>query len=132
MLASTLDSRQGFACATTTKLNLYKWRNTSSVCCFDFHRYGGIYRGPRWVTNLVKSVTCQVMACRPSQVAGPPWSSASTDLQLGIPLYRLLESVTLKPTYERLQGWAGRTGGLVSRPPPRPTGQWPMHAASSC
>jgi hypothetical protein len=25
--------------------NLYKWRATSSVCCIDFHREGGIYRG---------------------------------------------------------------------------------------
>jgi hypothetical protein len=38
---------------------------------------------------LVKSVTRHV-------VAGWPWSSASTDLQLGIPLYHLLESVTVK------------------------------------
>jgi hypothetical protein len=52
------------------------------------------------VTNLVKSITRQV-------VAGQPWSSASTDLQLGIPLYRLLESVTAKPTRERLQGGTG-------------------------
>jgi hypothetical protein len=47
------------------------------------------------VTDLVKSVTRQV-------VAGRPWSLASTDLQLGIPLYRLLESVTAKSTHERL------------------------------
>jgi hypothetical protein len=35
-------------------------------------------------------------------MAGRPWSSASTDLQLRIPLYSLLESVTAKPTRERL------------------------------
>jgi hypothetical protein len=69
------------------------------------------------VTNMVKSVTCQV-------VAGRPWSLASTNLQLGIPLYHLLESVTMKPTHERLQGLAGR-------PPPGPIGQWPLHTASS-
>jgi hypothetical protein len=50
---------------------------------------------------LVMSVTRQV-------VADWPWSSASTDLELGIPLYCLLESVTVKPTHERLQGGAGR------------------------
>jgi hypothetical protein len=31
---------------------------------------------------------------------------ASTDIQLGIPFYRLLDSVTAKPTCERLQGGA--------------------------
>jgi hypothetical protein len=55
---------------------------------------------------LVKSVTRQVVAGWPSHVVGRPWSLASTDLQLGIPLYRLLESVTVKPTCERLQGGA--------------------------
>jgi hypothetical protein len=65
-------------------------------------------------------------------VVGRPWSLASTDLQLGIPLYRLLESVTVKPTHEGLEGRAGQLGGLADRPPPRPTGQWPLHTASSC
>jgi hypothetical protein len=74
---------------------------------------------------LIKLVTCQV-------VAGRPWSSVSTDLQLGIPLYRLLDSVTTKPTHERLQGGAGQLGGLAGRPPPEPIGQWPLHNASSC
>jgi hypothetical protein len=77
------------------------------------------------VTNLVKSVTRQVVAGWPSHVVGRPWSLASTDLQLGIPLYRLLESVTVKPTHERLQNGAGQ-------PTPGPTGQWPLHTASSC
>jgi hypothetical protein len=54
------------------------------------------------VTDLVKSVTRQVAAGWPSHMAVRPWSSASTDLQLGIPLYHLLESVTMKPTHERL------------------------------
>jgi hypothetical protein len=48
----------------------------------------GVQRG---VTDLVKSVTRQA-------VAGRPWRLASIDLLLGIPLYRLLESVTVKPT----------------------------------
>jgi hypothetical protein len=47
-------------------------------------------------------------------MAGRPWSLASTDLQPGIPLYHLLESVTRKPTHEMLQGGASRPGGLVS------------------
>jgi hypothetical protein len=77
------------------------------------------------VTDLVKLVTHQVVADRLSHVTGRLRSSASTDLQSGIPLYRLLESVTVKPTSERLQGGAGR-------PPPGPTGQQPLHSASSC
>jgi hypothetical protein len=53
---------------------------------------------------LVKMVTCHV-------VAGRPWSSASTDLQLGIHLFCLLESVIAKPTHERLKGGAGHPLG---------------------
>jgi hypothetical protein len=54
------------------------------------------------VTDLVKSVSLQVVAGWPSHMAGWPWSSASTNLQVGIPLYHLLESVTTKPIRERL------------------------------
>jgi hypothetical protein len=94
---------------------------------------GGVFIGVQGgVTNLVKLVTCQVVAGRPSHVADWPWSLASTDLQLGIPLYSLLESVTVKPTHERLQGGADQPQSLVGRPPPRPTGQQPFHIASSC
>jgi hypothetical protein len=64
-----------------------------------------------WVTNFVMSVIRQVVVAWPSHMAGQPWSSGSTDLQLGIPLYRLLASVTVKPTHERLQSGAGRPGG---------------------
>jgi hypothetical protein len=84
------------------------------------------------VTDLVKSITCQVVADRPSHVDGWPWTSASTDHELGIPLYRLLESVIVKPNRERLQYGADRPGGLAGQPPPRPTAQWPLHTASSC
>jgi hypothetical protein len=69
----------------------------------------GIFIGVQgWVTDLVKSITRQVVAGQPSHVAGWPWSLASIDLQLRIPLYHLLESVTVKPTRERMQGGAGR------------------------
>jgi hypothetical protein len=73
---------------------------------------------------VVKLVTCQV--------AGWAWSLASIDLQLGIPLCHLLESVTAKPTSERLHGGAGRPGGLADQPPPKPASQRPLHIASSC
>jgi hypothetical protein len=74
---------------------------------------------------LVKSVTRQVVADRPSHMADQPWSSASINLQLEISLYRLLESVTAKPTRERLQG-------ETDRPPPRPTSQRHLYTTSSC
>jgi hypothetical protein len=80
---------------------------------------------------LVKSVARQVVAGQPSDVAGRPLSLASIDLQLGIPLYRLLESVTAKPTHKRLQGGAGRPRGLVGWPPLGPNGQRSLHIASS-
>jgi hypothetical protein len=106
--------------------NLYKWRTTSSVCCFDFHRRGVFIGVQGGAADLVKSVTHHVVAGRHSHVVDQPWSSASTDLQLRIPLYRLLESVTAKPTHERLQGGAGQLGDLASRPPPGPTSQRPL------
>jgi hypothetical protein len=69
------------------------------------------------VTDFIKSVTRQVLAGRlPSPV--------STDFKLRIPCYRLLESVPVKQTHERLQSGAGQ-------PPPGPTSQWPLHTASS-
>jgi hypothetical protein len=63
---------------------------------------------------------------------GRPQGSASTDFQLQIPHYRLLKSVTVKPTCERLQSGADQPGGLADRPPLGPTGQWPLHTVSSC
>jgi hypothetical protein len=81
--------------------NIYRWRTTGSVCCIDFHRYEVFIGVQGGVTDFVKSVTRQVVVGRPSHVASWPLSLASTDLQLGIPLYRLLESVTVKPTQER-------------------------------
>jgi hypothetical protein len=85
---------------------------------------GCVFIGVRGgVTELVKLVTRQVVAGRPSHVTSRPWSSPSTYLQLGTPLYHLLESVTVKPTCERLQGGAGwpppgpLVSGLCTLPP---------------
>jgi hypothetical protein len=83
-------------------------------------------------TDLVKSVTHEVVSRRPSHVAGRPRGPASTNFWLRIPCYRLLDSVTGKPTRERPQSGAGWPRGLTNRPPPRPTGKWPLHTASSC
>jgi hypothetical protein len=66
------------------------------------------------VTDLVKLGTHEVVARQPSHVADRPCCLASTGPQLRIPLYRLFESVTVKPTHVRLHGGAGR-------PPPGPT-----------
>jgi hypothetical protein len=74
------------------------------------------------VTDLVKSVTCQVVPGRPSHVVGWPWSLASTDLQLRIPLYRLWR-VSPRSQPARLQGGVEPPGGLAGWPPSGPTGQ---------
>jgi hypothetical protein len=59
---------------------------------------------------MAESVTRIVVAGRPIHVAGRPRGPASTDFHLRIPCYRLLESVTMKPTHERLQSGASQTG----------------------
>jgi hypothetical protein len=84
------------------------------------------------VTNSVKSVTHQVVAGWPSHVAERPRGLASTDFQLRIRCYHLLETATVKSTRERLQSGADRPGGLAGWPPLRPTDQRPLHTASSC
>jgi hypothetical protein len=84
------------------------------------------------VSNLIKSVTCQVLADWPSHMAGPPPSPASTDFKLRISCYRLLESMPVKQTHERLQSGTGQPESLAGWPPPGPTSQWPLHTASSC
>jgi hypothetical protein len=38
----------------------------------------------------------------------------------------------MKPTHERLQSGVDRLGSLAVRPPPGPTGWWPLHTTSSC
>jgi hypothetical protein len=94
------------------------------VCANSIGR--GVFIGVRGaITDLIKSVTCQVMA-------GRPWSVASTNSRPCVPFYCLLESVTAKETHRRLQSGAGRLGSLVSRPPTGPTCPWPLHTASSC
>jgi hypothetical protein len=75
---------------------------------------------------LIKSVTCQVLASQPSHVAGRSPSLASTNFELRIPCYGLLESVPVKQISERLQSGADRPRSLAGRAPPRPTGQWPL------
>jgi hypothetical protein len=65
------------------------------------------------VTDLVKLVTHEVVAGRPSYMAGRPRGLASTDFRLWIPCYHLLECVIMKPTHERLQSGADRSGGLA-------------------
>jgi hypothetical protein len=96
------------------------------VCVALISTDRGVFIGVQGgVTNLVKSVTCQV-------VADWSWSLASTDLELGILPYRFLESVTVKLSRERLQGGAGLPGGLAGRPPPGPNIQQPLQTTSSC
>jgi hypothetical protein len=63
---------------------------------------------------------------------GWPPSPASTNFKLQIPCYRLLESVPIKRTHERLQSRADQPGSLAGRPPPGSTGLWLLHPTSSC
>jgi hypothetical protein len=74
------------------------------------------------------SLMCQVLAGQPSHVAKGLSSLASTDFQLQVPCYRLLESVPVMATRERLQSGVGWPRCLVGWPPSGPTGQWPLHA----
>jgi hypothetical protein len=71
----------------------------------------------REVTDLDKSVTCHVVAGQLRHMAAQPWSLASTNHQVGILLYRLLESVTVKPHRKRLHDGASHLGGLTGQPP---------------
>jgi hypothetical protein len=77
------------------------------------------------VIDLIKSLTRQVLAGRPSHMAGRLPCPASTDFQLWIPCYHLLESMLVKPIHERLKSG-------TDQPPSGPTGQWPLHTAFSC
>jgi hypothetical protein len=110
------------------------WRTTSRVWCGVLNSIGrGLFIGVQGgVTNLITSVTCQVLASWPRHMVSQPLSPASIDLRLQIPCCRLLESVPVKQTRDSLQSGAARSGSLIGRPPPRPTGQWPLHTASSC
>jgi hypothetical protein len=55
------------------------------------------------VIDLIKSVTCHMLAGQPIHVAGRPSSPASTDFKVWIPCYRLLESMLVKQTREGMQ-----------------------------
>jgi hypothetical protein len=120
----TLDSRQGFAYASTTKpkplqVENYKY---SVVCVNSISRW--LFIGvPGAITDLFKLVTCQALAARPSHVADRPWSTTSTNSRPRVLFYHLLESVTTKETHGRLQSGAGR-------PPIGSTRQWTLHTAS--
>jgi hypothetical protein len=88
--------------------NLYEWRTTSRVWYLEFHQQGGVFIGVQaGVTDLIKLLTRQVLAGRPSHVADQSPSPASTDFKLQIPCYCLLESMPVKQTCESLQSGAG-------------------------
>jgi hypothetical protein len=112
--------------------NLYKCGTTCRVWCVKFHRQGVFIGVPGAITDLIKLVTCQVLAGHPSHVVCQPWSIVSTDSRPRVPFCHLLESITAKETHGRLQSGAGRLGSLVGRPPTRPSCQWTLHMASSC
>jgi hypothetical protein len=65
--------------ATTLKKRALQVESKKCGVCVDFH-HRGLFMGP-WgsSTDLAEAVTCQVVADRPSHVAGWPMSSASTN-----------------------------------------------------
>jgi hypothetical protein len=63
---------------------------------------------PGVITNLIKSVTREVLAGQPSHVAGQPWGAATTDSRPRVPFHCLLETFTAKETHGRLQSEASR------------------------
>jgi hypothetical protein len=112
--------------------NLYMWIITSRVWCSKFH-WQGVFIGVLGaITDLIKLVIHQVLAGRPSHMAGKPWGVASTNSRTWGPFHCLLDSVTAKDTHGRLQSGASRSGSLAGWPPTRPTHQWPLHPACSC
>jgi hypothetical protein len=125
--SSSEDSTPDWASPVLLLLNrnLYKWTTISIVWCVEFYRHGVFIGVPKAVTDLIKSVIRQVLAGRPSHVAGRPSSAASIDFKPRVPFHRLLEKITAKETHWRLQSGAGR-------PPTGPTHPWPLHIASSC
>jgi hypothetical protein len=100
-----------------------------NVVCVLIFTYRGVFIGvQRGVTDLVKSVTLQVVVGRSSNMAGWTCGSASTDLAFPFSC----RHVCIKPRAKPTQNLAGRPGDLAGRLPPGPTGQWPLHTASSC
>jgi hypothetical protein len=93
--------------------NLYKWRTTSIVWCFEFHRQGVFIGVLGAVTDFIKLIIHHVVAGRPS-------SAASTDSRPRVPFHRLLERVTTKETHGRPQCGAGQLGSLTGWPPTGP------------
>jgi hypothetical protein len=83
-------------------------------------------------TDLVEVVTHQVAADRTSHVAGWPMSSASTNFLHRHSLSLLMQTRVQELLVQSTQKPAGRSRDLTSRPPLRPTGQWPLHTISSC
>jgi hypothetical protein len=65
--------------------DLYKWRPTSIVWCAEFHRWGVFIGVPGEVTDFIKSVISQVLASRPSHMAGRTSSVASVDYMTQVP-----------------------------------------------
>jgi hypothetical protein len=97
MLDSTLD--RAFL-RYYSKSEPLQVENYKVVCVALIFTNRGLFIGVQGgVTDLVMLVTRQVVTGRPSHEAGWPWSSGFTNHQLGIPLYHLLEGVTVKPTH---------------------------------
>jgi hypothetical protein len=78
-LDSTLDSRQGFACATNTKPEPLQVENYKMSVGVDFHREGVFIGVNGTSTDLERLVWRQVMSRWPSHMAAQSGGAASTD-----------------------------------------------------
>jgi hypothetical protein len=116
MLDSTLNSRQGFTCTTTTKLNLYKWRTTSRVCCWVFSRRGAYIGAEGVSTDLARSVWSKWTVGRPSMWPPDHSSRPPPPSSLGSFLVNRHRDVST-------MSWAEPTQTLAGRLTLRPT--WP-------
>jgi hypothetical protein len=81
------------------------------VVC-EFHWQGVFIRVLGAITDLIKSVIRQVLAGRPSHVAGQPWGAASTNSRPRVPFHHLLESITTKEATK--WGWLVREFGRLA------------------
>jgi hypothetical protein len=98
------------------------WRTTSIVWCVEFYQQGGgVFIGVIGaVIILIRLVIHQVLAGRPSHMAGRPSRVPTTDSRPQVPFHRHLESVTDKETHGRLQSGAGWPASLAIGHPPGP------------
>jgi hypothetical protein len=113
----TLDSRQGFACTSTTKPEPLQVENyKKSVVCSEFYRENP-YIEVKGSFHRLNWVGLEVMDCRAAiHVASRPLLPVSTDFRTWDSLVNWLRSIAVKSQPEPTQSVAGRPRGWADRP----------------